>query len=202
MALQWLRQTSDGWIVTLDDSGSRRSLPSHIELDLTGTISGRDHFKVIEGIYAGKNGSIAGGSGLLTVTNPHLSPATIRYRNRTGGPTTIAGVKYDKEILIEYENGGTTQSSGPFNALSDQSNPIPLGTHILQVPDYPHEDGASYSQYGTVWFRIGSSGDRYLHPGGISSGCITVQGINWVQVYETIINRRDTASNIGKIIAT
>ena len=189
MATKWLMQTADGWIVTLDSSGQRRSLPSHVELDVTGTASGRARFRVLEGVHAGTDGTIATGSGLLTTTDPHQAAATVRFRNRTGGPTTIAGVRYDKEIVIEYNDGGGLRSAGPFNAVGDSGNPIPTGTHVLQVPDYPHGSGASYSQYGTVWFRIGTSGDRYLHPGSGSDGCATAQGSSWVQIYETIIRR-------------
>ena len=202
MATQWLAQTTDGWIVTLDAAGRRRSLPSHIELDVTGTVSGRDRFRVLEGVHSGTDGSIATGSGLLRTSDPHLSAATVRFRNRTGGPTTIAGVVYDKEILIEYSDGGGVLTVGPFNAVGDPTNPIPTGTHVLQVPDFPHDLGASYSQYGTVWFRIGTSGDRYLHPGSISAGCATAQGTTWVQIYETIIKRRDTSGNVGNLVVT
>ncbi len=202
MATQWLGQTTDGWIVTLDSAGRRRSLPSHIKLNVTGTTSGRDQFQVLEGVNSGTDGTIATGSGLLTTVNPHKSAATVRFRNRTGGPTTIAGVTYDKELVIEYNDGSGSQSAGPFNAVGDSANPIPVGSHVLQVPDYPHDLGASYSQYGTVWFRIGTSGDRYLHPGSISAGCATAQGSTWVQIYETIVKRRDASNNVGTLITT
>ena len=86
--------------------------------------------------------------------------------------------------------------------LGDSTNPIHAGSHVLQVPDHPHAAGASYSQYGTVWFRIGNSGDRYLHPGSVSLGCATCQGSYWLQIYETIIKRRDGSGNVGSLIAT
>ena len=169
MAIRWLKQTDDGWIVTLDAAGLRRSLPSHMRLDWVGMAAGRDRFQVLD---------------------------------RVGGPATSDGVTYQKEILIEYASSAGTQSEGPFNAVGDQNNPIPIGTHVLQIPDFPHELGAPYSPFGTVWFRIGNTGDRYLHPGRISLGCATAQGSAWTRIYNAIIKRRGTSGNIGTLVAT
>jgi hypothetical protein len=202
MAIRWLKQTDDGWIVTLDAAGLRRSLPSHMRLDWVGMAAGRDRFQVLEGIHLGTAGSLVSNSGLFSSNDPQLSAATVRFRDRVGGPATIDGVTYQKEILIEYASSAGTQSEGPFNAVGDQNNPIPIGTHVLQIPDFPHELGAPYSPFGTVWFRIGNTGDRYLHPGRISLGCATAQGSAWTRIYNAIIKRRGTSGNIGTLVAT
>jgi hypothetical protein len=67
-------------------------------------------------------------------------------------------------------------SHGPFSAFSEFSNPVPQGTHDLEIPDAPHEDYyPESSRYQQVWFRIGHHGDRYLHLGTISHGCATMR---------------------------
>ena len=44
---------------------------------------------------------------------------------------------------------------------------------------------------GTVWFRISHSGERYLHPGMVSAGCISVtETKRWMEIYNTLIKAR------------
>jgi hypothetical protein len=197
--LRWFAQTSDGWVVTLDSldsSGSRRPLPSHLEIDFLGSSGGRDRFRVKEGVHAGKTGSIQSGSGLLSSVDPHGVSAEVKFENRVGGPTTIGGVTYDKQVTIMY--GSTTK--GPYNAKTDPSNPVPAGTHDLNIPDFPHDLGLPYGQYGKAWFRIGNSGDRYLHPGRVSAGCITCEPSSWTDIYEALIVRRRDSENVGVVV--
>jgi hypothetical protein len=192
---KWFTQTSDGWVVTLDQAGTRRSLSSHLKVSVTGQSGGRDLFTVSEGIYAGSNGSIRSDAGLLTTTNPHLGATALRFYNRPGGPVTIGGVRYDKELKITPAAG----AAQTFPAKTDPDNPIADGSHDVQIPDFPHPGGAQYGTYGTVWFRLGTSGDRYLHPGRVSLGCVTCVPQNWPTIYDLLIKARADTTKVGSL---
>ncbi len=71
---------------------------------------------------------------------------------------------------------------GPYNAFSGHFGSytqVPQGMHLLQIPDAPHpatrDAYYAYTSYHKTWFRIGTEGDRYLHVGEISEGCVTVR---------------------------
>ena len=57
------------------------------------------------------------------------------------------------------------------------------------------------SRYAKTWFRIGHSGDRYLHPGERSAGCITVKDTKrWTEIYRhLIISRKHDSRSIGVV---
>ena len=200
MAIKWLKQTSDGWIITLDSAGKRRSLPSHLELDVSGTTDGRDQFTVKEGVHSGATGSIKTASGLLLDDDQHLPGATVVFEDREGGGQTNGFDNKSITISLPASDGvGPPQTLGPFKAVGDPDNPIPDGDHVLEIPDFPHDAAAGMADYSTVWFRIGSSGDRYLHPGTISAGCATCDKANWPAIYKALIQARDGSGNVGTI---
>lgn len=192
---KWFTQTSDGWVVTLDQAGTRRALPSHMKVSVTGQSSGRDLFTISEGIFAGSGGSIRSDAGFLTATNPHLGAAALRLYNRPGGPVTIGGEQYDKELKIMPALG----AAQTFPAKTDPDNPIADGLHDVQIPDFPHPGGTQYGTYGTVWFRLGTSGDRYLHPGRVSLGCVTCAPQNWPTIYGLLIKARADTTKVGSL---
>ncbi len=91
-------------------------------------------------------------------------------------------------------------SFGPISAHMDATNPIPSGTYDLEIPDYQHSLGAAYGNYATTWFRIGNSGDRYLHPGMVSQGCVTVVNTeHWEQIWAYLIQSRKDSRSVGRI---
>jgi len=58
---------------------------------------------------------------------------------------------------------------------------VPPGSHLLAIPAYPSAQTrpaySTWTKYHNLWFRIGTSltGSRFLHPGAISDGCVTVR---------------------------
>jgi len=78
-------------------------------------------------------------------------------------------------------------------ADDNPKNPWKKGLYDIEIPDHPHEGGLNYPEAGrgTVWFRIGHSGERYLHPGIVSAGCISVtETKRWMEIYDTLIKAR------------
>jgi hypothetical protein len=49
---------------------------------------------------------------------------------------------------------------------------FPLGTYVMQIPDYPHDLGATYGTLGTVWFRIAPAVIIIFIFGRVSAGCV------------------------------
>ena len=104
--------------------------------------------------------------------------------------------------LAAYESAGTIKfdwaneklwygGKGPVEAFTQASNPVPKGTHDLEIPDFQHDDASKYGDYATTWFRIGHSGDRYLHPGTASLGCSTIRETSaWPKIWDYLIRRR------------
>jgi hypothetical protein len=82
-----------------------------------------------------------------------------------------------------------------------QKRQLPRGKHDIEIPDFQHtEYGERYGRFGTTWFRIGHSGDRYLHPGRVSAGCVTITQYNeWPNIWLYLINSRKDARSVGEI---
>lgn len=92
---------------------------------------------------------------------------------------------------------------GPFPTKTHERNPTPLGTHDIEIADYPHLDGQQYGDFGTVWFRIGHQGDRYVHPGRYSDGCLTCAPVNWPRIYPVLNGgRRGDGLSVGRLKVT
>jgi hypothetical protein len=125
---------------------------------------------------------------------------------QSGGPFLTASAPRSAAGRCRFEIGsghfyyGTT---GPIAATTMAANPPPLGTHDLEIPYEVHPGGQGYaaqSRYATTWFRVGHSGDRFLHAGRISAGCITITDIRaWTAIYETLIKARKDLRSVGEV---
>ncbi len=87
----------------------------------------------------------------------------------------------------------------PIRFVTETGNPVPKGTHDIEIPDYQHNKTLGNSPHGSTWFRLGHSGDRYLHPGTFSQGCITVlNGARaWEPIYQALIEARKDDKSVG-----
>lgn len=177
-----------GWlIVQYADNSRYPPLPQYTLVDTIASNDGRVHFKILEGKSNGKTASLSRADYLADARAPH-SPAGQLYYNRKKGQLWYGNMDRNKEGLA---------------CRLYPSNPPPTGTHDLEIPDEVHSIGSSYlssSKYATTWFRIGHSGDRYLHPGTASLGCVTVTALGeWTNIYNYLIARR---KGDGKSVGT
>ena len=180
-----IRGTSDGWLLVRFSDGSTVSLPSHLKVNHTGTSGGRDQFTILEGIHNGKTASVAQPSG--------------------GGSYLDAGATWSGGASATFDKSAGTLRVGStrYSATTDSRNPIADGTHEIQIPDHPHGGGSGYHSLGTVWFRLGTSGDRYLHPGRVSAGCVTVTDTgDWGTLYNSLIKARASTTAVGTLTVT
>ncbi len=177
-----------GLIVRWPDGTTVPALPQYLRVEYLKAEAGREHFKVLEGLRAGSAASVkikGPGQSYLANGDPQQPAGTIKFNRTTG--------------QLWY---GT---SGPIQAKTLAANPAPLGTYDLEIPDEVHSIGTPYlrdSPFATTWFRVGHSGDRFLHPGRISAGCVTVTDTKkWTEIYNYLIRRRKgDGKSVGMII--
>ncbi|MDP2638743.1 MAG: hypothetical protein Q8P06_01065, partial [Candidatus Azambacteria bacterium] len=165
-----------GWLkVRLEDGGPIKSLPAYLKLKIERADAKREYFTILEGAYRGRPASVelSDDDSLRLVTGiKHEPPARITY-------------SISKKIL--------TLKGKRYKADDDPKNPWKKGLYDIEIPDHPHRGGLNYPEAGrgTVWFRIGHSGERYLHPGMVSAGCISVtETKRWMEIYDALIKAR------------
>lgn len=178
----------DGWLkVRREPSGAIVAVPEFLQVELTASKDGRDSFTVLEGVERNKKFSVITGN----------------LKNDRPGYRLAANLQFSlsKQLL--------TFHGGQVKAITDPSQPIPLGPHPVQIPDFPHEKGALYlgqTPYAKNWFYLGQgnavpgSNDRYLHTGLGSLGCITVEPTGWTRLYQyLILCRRGDGKTVGMV---
>jgi hypothetical protein len=179
--------TSPGWInvdpvYILIKSGEPVELPHFLLLNEVGgkCPSGKTQWEIREGRYIDHNACVDS-SLLMAASSASIKPA--------------ATAKFDIS-KGEFWYG----SNGPISAMTQPDNPTPKGTHDIEIPDFHHDLGAKYGNFGTTWFRLGHSGDRYLHPGRVSLGCTTINQISeWPKIWEYLISARKDKQSVGEL---
>ena len=130
---------------------------------------------VTEGIYRGRKASISlrkDGTSYLEGGNPHQGAARIVY--------SIS------DRVLSFKGAS-------YQATDDPANPLTKGRYDLEIPDAPHKGGLNYPDvvHARTWFRIGHGGDRFLHTGRASLGCITlIERNRWDTLYADLIRSR------------
>lgn len=180
---------TDGWLnVRREPSGIIIALPEYIATEMESSSNGRDHFIVKEGVERGNRFSVK--AGYLKAQPPAYRPAA--------------------SIQFSLSRSILTYATGRARAFTDEGNPIRPGTHPIQIPDFPHPLGAIYLQqsaYAKNWFYLGQGNsvigksDRYLHPGGVSNGCITVNPTDWTHLYQyLVLCRSGDEKTVGNVV--
>ncbi len=194
MEKRYVATDNSGWLrVKLEPNGVVVPLPQYLKVTFSERRNGRDYFKIEEGAYKGKNASVSQNSGSASWLGKPLPT----YR----GPVNMTFKKGEGKLMTPV---------GTLRATTDPSNPIPNGQHPVQLPAFPHDLARGYvskSSKAMTWFYLGTGNaipgrnDRYLHPGRISAGCVTVTDLyKWDSLYAILILSRATGGkNIGTI---
>lgn len=166
-----------GWLkVRIEDDKSIESLPTFLKVKPESSDGQREYFIPLEGAHHDK---------LVSAKLPD-----------DGSSNLIPGIEHQGAARASYSVSKKILTiNGQAYATVDYKNaPWEKGVYDIEIPDYPHALGARYVQdapRAKTWFRIGHSGERYLHTGGRSLGCITVIEIKrWAEIYETLIKAR------------
>lgn len=178
-----------GWMMVRWDADASTfpPLPQHLKVDHTGVAGGRDRFTVAEGTMTGRTASVSlkgdGSSYLTSTAPPHTGSASVTFHRATK--------------TLRWTGGPT------ITAKSDVG-PLPAGSYDLELPYEAHDIGAPYESqtiFAKTWFRIGHAGDRFLHPGRVSLGCVTITDIpRWTDLYTYLIKaRKGDGQSVGTI---
>jgi hypothetical protein len=180
---QYVPNEGDGWLkAILDRDKSKINLPAFLKVKNEKNDLKREYFLILEGSYLWERASIA--------------------LRDDGSSQFIFGIVHEPMVSVQYSiSQKILFLSGEKYKATDYSNsPWRKGVYDIEIPDYPHPGGARHQDKAPrakTWFRIGHSGERYLHAGGYSLGCITIIEISrWAEIYNTLIKTRkgDSAS--------
>lgn len=183
-SIRFVKEQEKGWLTIRMDNGTRQSLPALLKVRFEELKDKREYFTVLEGAHRGKGASVKldkSGDSFLTTVNHHTGLIEMTY-SVSRKELTVNGKRYK---TMDYPNS-------PWNK----------GLYDVEIPDAPHRGGISYSNVArkaTVWFRVGHTGDRYIHTGSASLGCITlIEHKKWDSLYTTLIrSRKGDSISIG-----
>jgi len=175
-ALQYVEDTGRGWITALSENDSSQiPMPAYLKVQVYKTTSKREYFTIMEGLFVGVKASVTlkgGGTSYLQTGAPHTEAAYATY-------------SMSKKIL--------TVNGKSYVTRDDRESPWQKGVYDIEIPDAPHRGGWNYGSvpHPLTWFRVGHSGDRYIHTGSASLGCITVlERDRWEEIYQILVKAR------------
>jgi hypothetical protein len=175
-----LERTKYGWIwARKEDDKTKINLPAYLKVKIESQNAKRQYFTILEGAWRGTKASIEirkdGISYLESINNQigsvHLfysrSRKTLKFKNKT---YIARGYKDDPE-------------------------PWKKTLYKIEIPDYFHEGGRYYldkAKLAPVWFKTAHpSGNRYVHPGTYSLGCVTLTEIErWDELCKILLRAR------------
>lgn len=158
--VRYIEPTHDGWVVgKRADNDAKIDLPSYLRVMFERKKSEREYFTILEGINRG-----------LQVSIP-LKQNKNSY--------SLEGFPYAKAAILQYSKSSKilTIAGKKFQTTDDEQMLWEKGNYDVEIPDWAHRLGQTYkseSQFTTCWFRVGHSGERYIHTGNHSRGCITI----------------------------
>jgi hypothetical protein len=177
----------DGWVPARPEpAGIGVMLPAFLAVDVTSSSGGRDRFKVLEGVHAGRT---------FSASAAHLRPGNPGYR----GPAHL------------HYNIGKQRlnfAGGQVRATTSAQAPIAAGAHSLHIPDAPHDPGTpqTTASCATTGFYLGrgvpaaATNDGYLSTGRATDGGITVELSDWPALYRyLILCRSGDGKTVGEV---
>ena len=173
----------DGWVRIILAGGRKEYLATTTRVELSATDEKREYFTVMEGHYRGQQASVTlgeHGSSYLDADNPQLGPARLTYHILT------------RTLVFQGQS---------YKTKDYPRRPWSKGTYDVEILDYPHRANYPGIQYAKTWFRIGHAGDRYLHTGGASLGCVTVTDRDrWDALRAVLVrSRKGDGMSIGSL---
>ena len=176
-ATHYVPDEGDGWLkVVLEDKYSEESLPAYLKVKVDRSDAKREYFTILEGPHRGR-------------------PASVILQD-DGSSQFITGIRHEPMIRAKYSISQETfiLNGKKYKTTDYPEAPWEKGLYDIEIPDSPHKGGRNYlnqSKRAMTWFRIGHDGERYLHAGGLSLGCITViETGRWIEIYNALIKAR------------
>lgn len=186
-AYWYVVENGQGWLkVQRDDKLPDISIPVLTKVKINKRTSKREYFKIMEGANRGVDASRVykkDGASYFTLDNHQTK-------------TVHATYSISRKIL--------TINDKTYKTKDYESSTWMKGVYDIEIPDFPHAGGRHYlikAPHALVWFRVGHSGDRYIHVGTNSLGCITmVEHGRWEEIYKKLIGaRRGDGMSAGEL---
>lgn len=175
-AIRYVPDEEDGWLVVLfEDDKSTVSLPAYLKVRIDHTDTKREYFTILEGAYRGKLASVR-------LKKDRTSRFILDVQH---GTSIFASYSISKKVF--------TLNGKIYTAVDYKNAPWKKGLYDIEIPDYPHGRNNTYTEAKRqkIWFRIGHDGERYLHAGSFSLGCITItETVRWMEIYNALIRAR------------
>lgn len=174
--VRYIEPTDDGWVVGKKLDNTKIDLPAFLKVNFDYQKFKRDYIIIAEGINRDIKASLpikSSGGSYLIENYPH---------------TELVELTYSKSNKVLSVNGRN------FQTTDDNRTPWDKGIYDVEIPDWSHKLGQQYktkAKYATTWFRIGHVGERYIHTGRISKGCITLTEHKYFDdLYKILITAR------------
>jgi hypothetical protein len=185
-AARFVLAPESGWLkVRLDEIQSQVSLPETLHVEITRIAEGREHFIIKEGSHKGRRASVRlaqDGSSLLSTDDPRTPAARLIY---------------------SVSRKSLTLGTRSYACIDYPATPWQQGIYDIELPDAPHKGGLNYPEASRArtWFRVGHTGDRYIHTGAASAGCITVvERGRWDELCAALVrSRKGDGISIGTV---
>jgi len=177
-AIKYIPDVDNGWLKVKMTDGEIVFLPAFLKVQSEYIERGREHFIILEGSYKNQKASVS-----LDDENNNNS-------------RLLSDVKYEPVIRLKYSISKKKLiiDNKKYQATDHADAPWKKGWYDIELPDYPHNDPGNYINISSrfkTWFRIGHEGERYLHTGRVSLGCITIIEVEkWNEIYDKLIKAR------------
>jgi len=176
-AIKYTPNEGDGWLlVKIGDKEIIESLPPYLKVKIDRKDNEREYFTILEGTYRGKTASVE--------------------LRENGSSRFISGVTQTSTAYAEYSISKKifTFAGKKYKATDHPKTPWTKGLYDIEIPGSPQGYGEPYldrARLAKVWFRIGHDGGRFLHPGSVSLGCMTIIEVEkWDKLCETLLKAR------------
>lgn len=185
-AIKYIPDIDNGWLKVKMVDGNIIYLPAFLKVQPEYVEGGREYFKILEGSYKNQKASVS-------LDNENNNNSRL-----------LADINHEPLIYLQYSvyQKKLIIGSKKYQTTDYIDTPWKKGWYDIELPDYPHTGGRGYlnrSSRAKTWFRIGHEGERYLHTGGRSLGCITITEVEkWNEIYEKLIKaRKGDLSSVG-----
>jgi hypothetical protein len=165
----------DGWLEARDAKYNKMAFPAYVKVKPEYIKNKREYFTPLEGAYRHQ------------LISTKLQDDESSY--------LISGIKHKPMAKATYSISTKLfiLNGKKYKTVDYPDAPWKKGLYDIEIPDYPHGRSDLYSEAKRqkVWFRIEHSGERYLHTGGRSLGCITIiETMRWMEIYKILIKAR------------
>lgn len=176
--IKYVPDEDGGWFqATIENKNFKKeSLPAYLKVKIEHADNKKEYFTILEGPYRGKL-------------------VSIEFK-KDGTSWFVSGIKHEPMVRAKYSISQKTfiLKGKKYRTVDYPKMPWKKGLYDIEIPDYPHDGGRGYlnqSKRTLTWFRVGHNGERYLHAGGISLGCMTIVEIKrWTEIYNALIKAR------------